>query len=885
MENSSKGNSPSHAPDSKNVINASSSNKRKTRRSKKYVKELINPADKNFVVSTSNNPSLHENIKVSKSGKMKSSNVTGNVMENLNLRTSFSSDKNVNNDMVINDMTTNHPGLPTTSTRNVCNKTDTLGINKDKFESDKNKHNSHREKYKFTENSIKNFVSKRRSLWKPLVTNEMMKRIDMNNPSIESELTDYVLHFDISPVKNPQGLLIRKRSSCKYVNLLSFGSKYPLNFVSNFTIKSTHTYLKIMNKKIEKVPAGLSETAINEKEYSPQHANIDEGEVLKKKHLNNSTSKLDISIQRESKSKNRKPKKVRIRVNTSKKKELGKYSEYFSEDKVEEGLSDGSLIKGFIRINQRNSRDAYVTNIIKGDTDYLINSIVDQNRALDGDQVILKLKPKEQWDEGRKTAYVVYIAKMIHSRTSVGKIVPLRGNDGFAEFIPRDNRFPTVHIPTISWPQGFKSNPEKFSKNLFVVKITEWTSPECARGLIIENIGKSGDLKIENLAILKACGLDHEPFSNDALKYLSKMDEIQNSWLEDKSREDLRKECIFSIDPLTARDLDDAVSCKYLSDGNLEIGVHIADVSQFLLEGTELDKQVGWKATTIYMVNQVYHMLPVELCMSCSLLPARDKLSFSVFWKITPDGDILSTRFAKTVMNSCVQLAYEHAQAIIDDPDNFDASDFPKISNGYVIDDIKKVVLQLYAVSKILRRRRFENGALRIDQIKLSFDLDPDTGMPLRYHIQEQKEANRLIEEFMLLANISVAEKIINSFPDIALLRRHEPPKESMMKELKSVLESIGIHIDITSAKSIQSSLLKYSSDDSPGRVRSAVLNHLFAKPMTRARYFCPSLEKAEISVGHYALNIPLYTHFTSPIRRYADIMVHRLLAASLGRN
>ncbi|KAL3272518.1 hypothetical protein HHI36_013994 [Cryptolaemus montrouzieri] len=575
-------------------------------------------------------------------------------------------------------------------------------------------------------------------------------------------------------------------------------------------------------------------------------------------------------------------KRVRYRLRTPKKKVDSKgYPDYITEEEVTQGLLDGSLVKGIIRINQRNSRDAYVSSMIKGDTDYCIKSILDQNRALEGDEVILRIKSEAEWDEGRKTAVVVYISKMIHSRTSVGKLYPITRNDNFAAFFPRDKRFPVVHIPSISWPKTFKSDPQKSSKNLFVAKITEWTNIEHAKGLIIENIGISGDLKVENLAILKGCGLDHESFGNEVLKYLPKMDNLQADWLE--GREDLRTECIFSIDPLTARDLDDAVSCKTLPDGNLEIGVHIADVSHFLEEGTELDKQVGWKATTIYMVDHVYHMLPVELCMGCSLLPAKDKLSFSVFWTMTPDGEILTTRFAKTIMNSCVQLAYEHAQAIIDDPDNFDASSFPKITNGYSIADVKDVVLKLYNISKILRRRRFENGALRIDQIKLSFNLDPETGLPIDYFTHELKEANWLIEEFMLLANISVAEKIMDSFPDISFLRLHEAPKESMMKELKAGLESVGIHVDTSSAMSIQSSLKKYSSDDFLGKIRGAVLNHLFAKPMVRARYFCPGIEKAATSYGHFALNIPLYTHFTSPIRRYADIMVHRLLTASLG--
>lgn len=457
---------------------------------------------------------------------------------------------------------------------------------------------------------------------------------------------------------------------------------------------------------------------------------------------------------------------------------------------------------------------------------------------------------------------------------------PLPKNENFAEFVPRDKKFPDLHIPSISWPTGFKTNPKSFEKNIFLAKITEWINLDYAKGLIIENVGISGDLKVENLAILKSCCLDYEPFSNDMLKYLPKTGDLQDEWLE--GREDLRKECVFTIDPLTARDLDDAVSCKTLPDGNLEVGVHIADVSFFLKEGlnifcytifcsicmnestisftekvfekfppnvsdldnsksiifynpinhvflnqflnhtkifagTELDKQVAWKATTIYMVSNVYHMLPVELCMNCSLLPGKDRLSFSVFWIMTPEGEILNTRFSRTVMNSCVQLAYEHAQAVIDDPENFDRSSIPKITNGYTVEDATDIILKLYRISKNLRQKRFENGALRIDQVKLSYQLDPATGYPEKYYVQEMKEANRLIEEFMLLANISVAKKTLEHFPSLAFLRMHEPPKENMLVELKRALGSVGIHVNITSAKSIQSSLLRYGSDDRAG--------------------------------------------------------------------
>lgn len=715
------------------------------------------------------------------------------------------------------------------------------------------------------------------NIWSPIEKNTVREVVDNTDTDANIEDTSTsVCIFDIKSIRNPStGHFIRKRSSNKHVNLHSFGKKFPVFFYSY--PQETVSDIKEICDKMKKNSLNSTSTTNNSDSMKSQEHSFTTNATVNTSFdfdITNSNS-LNGSLSQ------KKPKKSRTKTKHRKSKRELCYPEFMDWDQVEKGLQNSSLIKGFIRINQRNSREAYVTNATKGDCDYIIKSIIDQNRALEGDEVVLKIKPATEWDGGRKTASVVYISKMVHPRTTVGKLSPLPNNENYAAFLPRDKRFPYVYIPTISWPPGFKTNPRNFEKNLFLCKITEWTNLDYAKGLIIENIGISGDLKIENLAIMKSCGLDYEPFSNEVLKFLPKFTDLKADWLE--GREDLRKECIFTIDPLTARDLDDAVSCKTLPDGNLEVGVHIADVSFFLKEGTELDKQVAWKATTIYMVDNVYHMLPVELCMNCSLLPGKDKLSFSVFWIMTPEGEVLSTRFARTVINSCAQLAYEHAQAIIDDPDNFDRSSLPKIMNGYNVEDAKDVILKLYHISKNLRNKRFENGALRIDQVKLSYELDPKTGYPVKYYVQAMKEANRLIEEFMLLANISVAEKILEHYPDISFLRLHEPPKLNMLVELKRALESVGIHVDITSAKSIQTSLLRYGSNDEAGKIRSAVLNHLFAKPMTRARYFCPEVEVIAESYAHYALNVPLYTHFTSPIRRYADVMVHRLLAASLG--
>ncbi|XP_066139767.1 DIS3-like exonuclease 2 isoform X2 [Euwallacea fornicatus] len=553
----------------------------------------------------------------------------------------------------------------------------------------------------------------------------------------------------------------------------------------------------------------------------------------------------------------------------------------FTADMAKLGHHSGELIKGFIRINPKNSQESYVSNCDSSLPDYFLTSVADRNRALEGDQVLLQLKPKEEWQEGKQTAIVVDILDKIHPRTTVGNLKP-SGKCGYSLFYPRDKRMPCMRIPEVASPLAFRRDPKAHSNILYMARLLEWSQPDKAVGIITDTLGLAGDLKVETLSILKEFCLDVTPYTSDMVEFLPKTKFIPKEEL--KNREDIRKECVFTIDPLTARDLDDAVSVKELSNGNYEIGVHISDASYYLAEDTPLDQIVSQKATTIYLVDTVYHMLPLELCLHCSLLPGEDKLAFSVFWEMNLKGEIFNTRFVRTVLNSCAQLAYEHAQQMIEDPSKeFKKEELPRIHNGFSVRDLSKTVNILQNIAVNLREARVKSGSLRIDQIKLLFNLNPYNGEPTDFIVYENKECHRLIEEFMLLANISVAKKINESFPDIAFLRCHEPPKYTMLVEAQRTLEHFDYYVDISSSGGIHSSLKKYITNDYQGMCRQIVLNHIFAKPMARARYFCAGSMDNEEKFNHYALSVPIYTHFTSPIRRYADIMVHRLLAASLG--
>lgn len=555
------------------------------------------------------------------------------------------------------------------------------------------------------------------------------------------------------------------------------------------------------------------------------------------------------------------------------------FEPYLSEDEIKTGLANGLLFCGPVRVNPKNFMESYISNDDKICQDYLISSLFDRNRALNGDIVIFKIKPKEEWNDKQQTVSVVAIKQKVHSRTAVGSLSQyFVAGKKVTILNPRDRRIPRLQILPVTLPPNYEKQKKNYENTIFSAKLLEWPDTHNATGAIIEILGDNNSLSVQTAAILAENDIDVTPFPDTINKYLPQSSAIPKS--EYKYREDLRKECIFSIDPLTARDLDDAVSCKRLENGNYEIGVHIADVAFHLEEDTQLDLLVSKRATSVYLVERVYHMLPVELTMHCSLLPGKDQLAFSVIWEMDENGEILKERFCRSLINSCAQLAYEHAQTMIDNPKA--RQGFPDIHNGYNLDDISRIVNELNRLATKLRTNRFDQGALKINRVKYGFTLN-SSGQPCDYHIEERGLAHFLIEEFMILANARVAEFISNKFPDIAFLRKHEAPIPRLLKDLQEILGGYGIQFEGDNSKSIRECLERYgNSNEIGGQAIYEALSHLLTKPMTRASYFCTHLCNVE-DYFHYALHIPFYTHFTSPIRRYADIMVHRLLAASLG--
>ncbi|XP_050352062.1 DIS3-like exonuclease 2 [Nymphalis io] len=563
-----------------------------------------------------------------------------------------------------------------------------------------------------------------------------------------------------------------------------------------------------------------------------------------------------------------------------------KFNPYISLEEVELGLQNNTLLEGVLRINPKQFQHAYVSSTDRSEQDVLIDGIKNRNRALEGDVVIVQYidnENEENTDSNeenkQKRGKVVFIKEKVHTRSCIGKLKLMPDkNRQRALFVPRDYRIPRLNITFTNWPDNFYRDSKSYENTLFSAKIIDWFDVRFALGKIDCNIGESGDMQTETKAILAQTDLDITPFGPEVRHLYPRLDYTIPEE-ENNIRENCRKLCIFSIDPSNCRDIDDAVSCRKLDNDNFEIGVHISDVAHFLTENTILDEKVAEKATTIYLVEKAYHMLPDDMCMLCSLFPGVDKLAFSVFWEVTESGIVISHRFAKTIIHSCCQLSYEHAQAVLEGKENAEEN-FPEIYNGFSYQDVSETIKILGKLSAIFRKNRFEGGALSIDQPKVSFHLSPINGLPDSFCIYQSKESHQLIEEFMLLANMTVAKRIYDDHPKLAVLRCHPTPSIYMLKKFAKSLKPMGIDLDISSAGDLHRSLLSYVGP-AEERGKAMVLNMLCAKPMTRAKYFCAG-GQGEEDFHHYALNVPLYTHFTSPIRRYADIMVHRLLAASL---
>jgi len=390
-----------------------------------------------------------------------------------------------------------------------------------------------------------------------------------------------------------------------------------------------------------------------------------------------------------------------------------------------------------------------------------------------------------------------------------------------------------------------------------VVSMDSWSkNGEKIYGSIIEIIGDSGDNEAEMHSIIHEYNLPLS-FSQDVLDESSVISDVITS--EDiEGRKDLRNVVTFTIDPESARDFDDALSLKQLPTGDYQVGVHIADVTHYVRPGTELDKEAFKRSTSVYLVDRVVPMLPEYLSNNvCSLRPNEDKLTFSVIFTIDRVGKIKNTWMGKTIIRSNKRYTYEEAEEIIQNP----ILDVP--------DDLKKYALDIKTldlIATMLREDRFNAGAISLGRKEFKFDLD-DNGSPKSINVKEHLKSQELIEEFMLLANKSVAE-YVNKKQLPMVNRVHDKPDKEKLLELKAYLNNFGLKIKIgNETKSSINDILE-TVKDTP---IENMVNNLVTRVMSKAIY-------STNNIGHYGLGFENYTHFTSPIRRYSDMIVHRLL-------
>ncbi|MBX3253712.1 MAG: ribonuclease R [Chitinophagaceae bacterium] len=470
----------------------------------------------------------------------------------------------------------------------------------------------------------------------------------------------------------------------------------------------------------------------------------------------------------------------------------------------------------------------------------------DFNRALHGDRVrvnVVKHNPRSGRMEGVVTDVV--------ERKQTEFIGRIELNKDFAFFIPdKAKGTPDMYIPA-SGINGAKNGDR------VVVRITEWQKRnKSPNGEVISVLNAADENDLAMKEILVDAGFSLE-FEDEALEEAARIPDVISS-SDISSRKDMRDVLTFTIDPADAKDFDDAISFKKIKNGLYEIGVHIADVSHYVEQGTVLDQNAYDRATSVYLPDRVLPMLPEHISnFLCSLRPNEDKLTFSAVFQVTAKGEVKSRWLGRTVIHSDHRFTYESAQEVIENKE------------GTYRDEI----LLLNELAQKFRKQRFKNGAINFSSQEVRFRLD-DSGKPVGIVIKESKEAHQLIEEFMLLANRTVAEHVsgikINKHPLPFPYRVHDTPDEEKLLPFIDFAKKFGHKFDTKTPEGIASSF-NSMLEEVKGKPEQHVLEQLGIRTMAKAVY-------TQDNIGHYGLGFEQYCHFTSPIRRYPDIMVHRIL-------
>ena len=434
----------------------------------------------------------------------------------------------------------------------------------------------------------------------------------------------------------------------------------------------------------------------------------------------------------------------------------------------------------------------------------------------------------------------------------------------FAYLVTPDKSDKDIYIPIASLKKG--RDGEKA-----VVKVVEWpdTPDRNPVGKVIDILGAAGENNTEMHAILAEYGLPYSYPENveQAAEQISS--DITDAALA--GREDFRDVVTFTIDPRDAKDFDDALSIRPIKKGLWEVGVHIADVSYYVQEGSIIDKEAYKRATSVYLVDRTIPMLPEKLCNNlCSLRQDEDKLTYSVILEMTDAGVVKRSRIARTDIRSNRRFAYEEVQAIIEREQQGGKEKLPG-------DEFRNEIMTLDSLAKILRDKRMADGALSFDRVEVRFDID-EKGRPISVYFKESKDANKLVEEFMLLANRTVAEfigKVKGGNPKTFVYRVHDEPDPERMENLQNFVAKFGYKLKATGDPTEMAKSMNKMLADVKGKKEQELIETISIRSMQKACYTTEN-------IGHYGLAFKFYTHFTSPIRRYPDLMVHRLLTRYL---
>lgn len=466
--------------------------------------------------------------------------------------------------------------------------------------------------------------------------------------------------------------------------------------------------------------------------------------------------------------------------------------------------------------------------------------------AMDGDRVKVQIFAKRKGAEPEGEVIEVLESK---ERVFVGKLQVAKG---FAFLITENKTLANdIFIPKDKLNGG--KNGDKA-----IVRIMEW--PEGAKnplGEVVDVLGKAGQNNAEMHAILAEFGLPYK-YPENVEKAADRISDVITEE-EIAKREDFRKVLTFTIDPRDAKDFDDALSFRILDNGNIEVGVHIADVTYYVHPESVIDREAFSRATSVYLVDRTISMLPERLCNQiCSLRPDEEKLCFSAIFEMNEKAEVLKSRICRTVIKSDRRFTYEEAQQVIETGEG----------------DCKEAILCLDKLAKQLREKRFANGAINFDRYEVKFEID-ENGKPTSVYFKVSKDANKLIEEFMLLANRTVAEFVgrppKGKTKKTFVYRIHELPDPEKMQNFASFIRRFGYNLKTEGTKSDVSKGINNLLDNVQGKPEENLIETVAIRAMQKARY-------STDNIGHYGLAFDYYAHFTSPIRRYPDMMVHRLL-------